>query len=323
MVDNPTLLMKLAGLVFVAVSLLSLSLHAADNSSRGITVGFSQTGAESAWRVANTRSIQAEAEKRGINLKFADAQSRQENQIRAIRSFITQKVDAIILAPIVETGWDSVLREAKRAGIPVILESRTIKVSDDSLYVTFIGSNFLEEGRMAAEWLAAHPHGEGRIVELQGEPGSAPANERRIAFAKGIAGHPELRIIDSQTGNFRRSDGKMVMEAMLKKHGRAIDIVYAHNDDMGLGAIQAIAEAGLKPGTDIVVITIDAIREGVQAVVDGRINCVVECNPMFGPKVFDAIDEARAGRPLPKILYNHDEIFDATNAAKVIGSREY
>ncbi|MEO6992764.1 MAG: ABC transporter substrate-binding protein [Lacunisphaera sp.] len=315
--------MKLTCLAFLAVCLSSLSLPAADNPSRGITVGFSQTGAESAWRVANTRSIQAEAEKRGITLKFSDGQSRQENQIRAIRSFVTQHVDAIILAPIVETGWDAVLREAKRAGIPVILESRTIKGSDDSLYVTFIGSNFLEEGRMAAEWLAAHPHGEGRIVELQGEPGSAPANERRSAFAKGIAAHPELHIIDSQSGNFRRSDGKMVMEAMLKKYGRGIDIVYAHNDDMGLGAIQAIDEAGLKPGTDIIVITIDAIREGVQAVVDGRFNCVVECNPMFGPKVFDAIDQTRAGRPVPKIIYNHDDLFDSTNAAKVIAAREY
>lgn len=288
-----------------------------------ITVGFSQTGAESAWRTANTVSIRNEAEKRGVVLKFSDAQSKQENQIRAVRSFITQRVDAIILAPIVETGWEPILREAKRAGIPVILESRTVKVSDDSLYATFIGSNFLEEGRMAAEWLATRTGGKGVIVELQGEPGSAPANERRHAFAEAIAKYPGLKIIDSQSGDFRRSGGKQVMEAMLKKHGRLIEIVYAHNDDMGLGAIQAIEEAGLQPGKDIMIVTIDAIREGVQAVVDGRINCVVECNPMFGPKIFDTLEKIMAGETVPKVLYNHDELFDSSNAAQVLSSREY
>ncbi len=300
---------------------LSIFLNGA--AGRTITVGFAQTGAESAWRTANTVSIRAEAEKRGVVLKFSDGESKQENQIRALRSFITQKVDAIILAPIVETGWEPVLREARRAGIPVILESRTIKVSDDSLYATFIGSNFLEEGRMAAEWLVRRTGGKGNILEIQGEPGSAPANERRIAFAQAIAPHPGLRIIDAQSGDFRRSGGKEVMEAMLKKHGRDIDIVYAHNDDMGLGAIQAIEAAGLQPGKDVIIVTVDAIREGIKAVIDGRMNCVVECNPMFGPKVFDSVEKLLAGQAVPKVIYNHDELFDATNAAAVINSREY
>jgi simple sugar transport system substrate-binding protein len=292
-------------------------------AGRTITVGFAQTGAESAWRTANTVSIRTEAEKRGVVLKFSDGQSKQENQIRALRSFITQKVDAIILAPIVETGWEPVLREARRAGIPVILESRTIKVSDDSLYATFIGSNFLEEGRMAAEWLVRRTGGKGNILEIQGEPGSAPANERRLAFAQAIAPHPGLRIIDAQSGDFRRSGGKEVMEAMLKKHGRDIDIVYAHNDDMGLGAIQAIEAAGLQPGKDVIIVTVDAIREGIKAVVDGRMNCVVEYNPMFGPKVFDSVEKLLAGHAVPKVIYNRDELFDATNAARVLNSREY
>jgi simple sugar transport system substrate-binding protein len=288
-----------------------------------LKIGFAQTGAESAWRTANSESMKSEAARRGINLKFADGQGKQENQIRAIRSFIAQKVDAIVLAPIVETGWDPVLRDAKRAGIPVIITDRSIQTADESLYACFIGSDFYEEGRMAAEWLAKRTGGKGRIVELQGTPGSAPANDRRKAFAEGIAKYPDLRIIDSQSGDFRRAGGKEVMEAFLKKHGRNIDIVYAHNDDMALGAIQAIEAAGLKPGKDILIVSIDAIREGVQAVADGKINCVVECNPLFGPKVYDTIELLLAKKPVPRKAYNKDELFDETNAAAALPTRQY
>jgi simple sugar transport system substrate-binding protein len=301
---------------------LSLALPASAGD-RQVKIGFAQTGAESAWRTANTNSMKSEAAKRGFDLKFADGQGKQENQIRAIRSFVAQQVDAIVLAPIVETGWDPVLREAKRAGIPVILTDRTIQTADESLYACFIGSDFYEEGRMAADWLAKKVNGQGAIVELQGTPGSAPANERRRAFADAIAKHPGLKIIDSQSGDFRRAGGKEVMEAFLKKHGRAIQIVYAHNDDMALGAAQAIEEAGLKPGTDIILVSIDAIREAVQAVVNGRLNCTVECNPLFGPKVYDTIGRLLRKEPVPKKSYNKDELFDATNAAAVIAQREY
>jgi simple sugar transport system substrate-binding protein len=301
---------------------LSLALPASAGD-RQVKIGFAQTGAESAWRTANTNSMKSEAAKRGFDLKFADGQGKQENQIRAIRSFVAQQVDAIVLAPIVETGWDPVLREAKRAGIPVILTDRTIQTADESLYACFIGSDFYEEGRMAADWLAKKVNGQGAIVELQGTPGSAPANERRRAFADAIAKHHGLKIIDSQSGDFRRAGGKEVMEAFLKKHGRAIQIVYAHNDDMALGAAQAIEEAGLKPGTDIILVSIDAIREAVQAVVNGRLNCTVECNPLFGPKVYDTIGRLLRKEPVPKKSYNKDELFDATNAAAVIAQREY
>src|SRR3954471_11204714 len=183
-----------------------------------LKVGFAQTGAESAWRTANSESMKSEAARRGIDLKFSDGQGKQENQIRAVRSFITQGVDAIVLAPIVTTGWDPVLREAKRAKIPVILTDRAIQTSDDTLYTCFIGSDFYEEGRMAADWLAKHSGAKGNIVELQGTAGSDPANERRKAFAEGIAKYPGLKIIDSQGGDFERSKGKQVMEALLKKH---------------------------------------------------------------------------------------------------------
>ena len=302
---------------------LSISLAATVLQAKQLKVGFAQTGAESAWRTANSESMKSEAKKRGIDLKFSDGQGKQENQIRAVRSFITQRVDAIVIAPIVETGWDPVLREARRAKIPVIITDRTIQTSDESLFVCFIGSDFLEEGRMAAAWLAKAVNGKGRIVELQGTPGSAPANDRRKAFAEAIATFPNLKIIDSQSGDFRRSGGKEVMEAFLKKHGRNIDIVYAHNDDMALGAVQAIEAAGLKPGTDIKIIAIDAIREGVQAVADGRINCVVECNPLFGSKVYDTIEAILAGKKVPKKVFNKDELFDHTNAAAALPTRQY
>jgi galactofuranose transport system substrate-binding protein len=292
-------------------------------SAKTLTVGFAQTGAESAWRTANTDSLRNEAEKRGINLKFVDGQGKQENQIRAVRSFIAQRVDAILIAPIVETGWEPILRDAKRAKIPVILMDRTVKVSDDSLFACFVGSDFAEEGRMAADWLAKHTSGKGRILELQGTPGSAPANERRRAFAEAIAKYPELKVIDSQSGDFRRSGGKEVMEAFLKKHGRNFEIVYAHNDDMALGAVQAIEEAGLKPGKDITIVSIDAIKEAIQAVIDGKINCTVECNPLFGPKVYDLVAKVVAGEKVPRVQYNKDELFDITNAAAAIGSRQY
>lgn len=301
----------------------ALTVGCGKQSSKALTIGFAQTGAESAWRTANSESMKSEAAKRGIELKFSDAQGKQENQIQAVRSFITQGVDVIVIAPIVETGWDPVLREAKRANIPVILTDRTIKTEDESLYTCFIGSDFYEEGRMAADWLAKHVDGKGNIVELQGTPGSAPANERRKAFADAIAKYPGLKVIDSQSGNFERTSGKQVMEAFLKKHGKAINIVYAHNDDMALGAAQAIEEAGLKPGKDIIMVSIDAVREAVQAVADGRLNCTVECNPLFGPKVYDTAAKIVAGETVPKKAFNKDELFDATNAAKALPTRQY
>jgi len=312
--------MKLLPRILIALLAFGAAITIA---AKPLTVGFAQTGAESAWRTANTISLKSEAEKRGITLKFADGQGKQENQIRAVRSFIAQNVDAILIAPIVETGWEPVLREAKRAKIPVIIMDRTVKVSDDSLFTCFVGSDFATEGRMAADWLAKHTGGKGRILELQGTPGSAPANERRKAFAEAIEKYPGLKIIDSQSGDFRRSGGKEVMEAFLKKHGRDFDIVYSHNDDMALGAIQAIEEAGMKPGKDVTIVSIDAIKEALQAIIDGKLNCTVECNPLFGPKVYDLVAKIVAGEKVPRVQYNKDELFDSTNAAQLIGSRKY
>ena len=292
-------------------------------ADRKVTVGFSQIGAESGWRTAETESIRSEAAKRGINLKFSDAQQKQENQIKALRAFLAQRVDAIILAPVVETGWEPVLREIKRARIPVILVDRGIKVSDPSLYTTLIASDFVEEGRMAGAWLAKKLDGKGKVVELQGTPGSAPANDRRQGFAEAIQKFPDLKIIKSQSGDFTRAKGKEVMEAFLKAEGRNIDAVYAHNDDMALGAIQAIEEAGLQPGKDIILVSIDGIKPAFEAMVDGKLNCTVECNPLLGPAAFDAVEAALSGKPVQKKITVKDELFDQATAKAVIGQRKY
>jgi ABC-type sugar transport system substrate-binding protein len=306
------------------IPLISLLIAGALQASAAeLVVGFSQMGSESAWRTAETESIRSEAAKRGIKLQFSDAQDRQENQIKALRSFIAQRVDAIILAPKVETGWEPVLREVKRAKIPVVLVDRGIKVRDESLYATLIASDFVAEGRLAAEWLAGKMQGKGNIVELQGTPGAAPALDRKRGFQEGLVKFPDLKIIKSQSGDFTRSKGKEVMEAFLKAEGKNIQAVYAHNDDMALGAIQAIEEAGIKPGTELVVVSIDGVKAAFEAMLAGKLNCTVECNPLLGPAAFDAVLALHAGKTLPKKTIVPDRVFEQSVAKDVIGSRKY
>ncbi|MEI6809543.1 MAG: ABC transporter substrate-binding protein [bacterium] len=292
--------------------------------SRRLVVGYSQIGAESAWRTANTISIKTEAAKRGIDLRFADAQQKQENQLKALRSFLAQKVDVVMLSPVVETGWEPVLRDLKAAGIPVILCDRRVTVTDDSLYVTFVGPDVVEEGRRAGKWLAAKMNGQARIAELQGTPGSAPAIDRKKGFEEVLAGFPGMKIIKSQTGDFTRSKGKEVMEAFLKSpEGKDINALYAHNDDMALGAIQAIEAAGLKPGTDIVIVSVDGVKGAFEAMVAGKLNCTVECNPLLGPQIFDAVKAIAAGKSVSKHIKSDEGVFDQSQAVDVIGSRQY
>jgi len=290
---------------------------------RKLRVGFSQIGAESAWRTAETRSITTEAAARGITLKFSDAQQKQENQIKALRVFIAQRVDAIILAPVVETGWEPVLREVKRVGIPVILVDRGVKVDDEDLYVTLIASDFVQEGRQAAAWLAGKLEGKGNVVQLLGTPGSAPAIDRQKGFEEELAKSPGLRIVKSQTGEFTRAKGKEVMEAFLKAEAGKINAVYAHNDDMALGAIQAIEAAGVKPGKEIIVVSIDGVKAAFEAMIDGKLNCTVECNPLLGPAAFDVVGKIAAGEAVPKRIVVQDKVFDQTTAREVIGTRKY
>lgn len=288
-----------------------------------LVVGFAQVGAESSWRTAETQSIQSEALKRGITLKFSDAQGKQDSQIKAVRGFITQGVNAIILAPVVETGWEPVLREAQKAKIPVILIDRGVSVEDPALYTTLIASDFIEEGKMAAEWLAKKMNGKANIIELQGTPGAAPAIDRKKGFEEGLKEHSGMRILASQSADFRRSQGKEVMEALIKRHGKEIDAVYAHNDDMALGAIQALEEAGRKPGVDVIVVSIDGVKAAFEAIVAGKLNCTVECNPLLGPMAFDAIEQVNQGKTIPKKTTVEDRVFDSSNAKELIGSRQY
>jgi len=291
--------------------------------SSGLKLGFAQVGAESGWRSANTESIKSEAAKRGVDLKFADAQQKQENQIKSIRTFIAQGVDVIAFSPVVETGWEPVLQEAKRAKIPVIISDRRADVPED-LYATFIGSDFIKEGQMAADWLKKKTNGTATIAELTGTPGSAPANDRSKGFKDAIAGTPGMKIVFSQTGEFTRTKGKEVMEALLKSDvGKTITVVYAHNDDMALGAIQAIEEAGKKPGKDIILVSVDGIKDGFQAMVDGKLNCSVECNPLLGPMIMDAAEKLKKGEKLDKRTVVPDGVFDQSVAAKELPNRKY
>lgn len=299
--------------------------QAAQAADGKITLGFAQVGAESGWRTANTDSIKKSAADAGIDLKFSDAQQKQENQIKAIRSYIQQKVDVIAFSPVVESGWDTVLKEAKDAGIPVILTDRAVDSKDTSLYVTFIGSDFVEEGRKAGQWLIDQTKDAAEdvnIVELQGTTGSAPANDRMAGFKEVIQSNPKLKIIASQTGDFTRAKGKEVMQAFLKAH-KDIDVLYAHNDDMALGAIQAIEAAGLKPGVDIKIISVDGVRDGMQAASEGKINYIVECNPLLGPQLMDAAKDVLAGKDIPKRIVTIESAFTSEQAKEALPSRQY
>ncbi|WP_139977329.1 ABC transporter substrate-binding protein [Nocardioides litoris] len=328
-----------------AVALTALTLTACGSSSEAgggnetggkgagsdgkITMGFAQVGAESGWRTANSTNIQESAADAGIELKFSDAQQKQENQIKAIRSYIQQKVDVIAFSPVVETGWDGVLQEAKRAGIPVILTDRAVDSEDTSLYKTFLGSDFVEEGKKAGQWLVdnaadADVDGDGdiNVVELQGTTGAAPAIDRKEGFEEVISSNPEIAISQSQTGDFTRDGGKQVMEAFLQSED-GIDVVFAHNDDMGLGAIEAIEAAGLEPGKDVKIITIDAVKDGMTALSEGKINFIVECSPLLGPQLMDLAKKVLDGEEVPARVVTEETTFTQEQAAEVLPTRAY
>jgi simple sugar transport system substrate-binding protein len=299
---------------------------AGKGSSDGkLVLGFAQVGAESGWRTANTTSVREAAKKAGIELKFSDAQQKQENQIKAIRTFIQQKVDVIAFSPVVESGWDTVLKEAKNAGIPVILTDRAVDSRDTSLYRSFLGSDFVKEGTEAGKWLVKEYEGSSEpvnVVELQGTTGSAPANDRKAGFAAAIKGEPKFKVIASQTGDFTRAKGKEVMQAFLKSH-KDIDVLYAHNDDMALGAIQAIEEAGKKPGTDIKVISVDGIKDAFVAMKEKKINVVVECNPLLGDQLMELAKKVAAGEDVPRRVETEEGVFTQDQAEAALPGRQY
>jgi len=294
-------------------------------------VGFSQIGSESEWRTADTKSVQdAFAGDPSFVLIYSDAQQKQENQIKALRTFIARKVDCIVFTALVETGYGPVLQEAKKAGIPVIMIDRDVQKSDQALRMTIMGSDFVKEGEKAGLWLADYLKKQGlddgskpiNIVELQGTTGSAPAIDRATGFRNILKDHSNWKITRSQTGNFTTSEGKAVMEAFLKAD-KTIQVLYAHNDGMALGAIQAIKEAGLKPGKYIIVIGVDGVKGAFEAIVAGEQNVTVECSPLLGPQAVQAVSDLRAGKKLPGRIWTIEGIFDATNAAAALPTRQY
>ena len=280
-----------------------------------LIVGFSQLGAESGWRVGNSRDVMEAAERAGIRLMYKNAEQKQENQIKALRSFIAYQVDVIALAPIVEDGWENVLQEAKDAGIPVLLADRYVNVEDETLFAGFVGSDFLEEGRAAGRFLLAKAQ-EGqpvRIVEITGTLDSTPMKQRAIGFREMLEGDPRFTIIQSVSGDFLRSKGKECMENILAET-LEIDVVYSHNDAMTLGAIEAIEAAGLEPGKDLVIITIDGEQGAIDLLKQGKINCVVECTPMLGNMIMDLAKKLADGQDIPRVSHPKEQVFTELDA---------
>jgi len=318
-------LQTLAGLLLFATA----SAHAKDGKK--IVLGFSQIGAESAWRVANTKSVKEAAAEAGITLVFSDAQQNQANQIKAIKTFIMQKVDVIAFSPIVTTGWHDVLVKAKDAKIPVIVLDRQIEVKDRGLYTAAIGPDFNLEGRRAAqclvdavtrEKLKAPVH----VIEIRGTNGSAPATERKAGFFDVLSAHPEYKIIRSESGDFKENLGREVMEEILKdlkSKGTEIHAVFAHNDNMALGAISAIEAAGMKPGKDILIVSVDAIKDAFLAMKQGKLNCTVECSPLTGPQLMKAVQDLVAGKNIPKSIIVEEGVFPQSTADKELPNRKY
>ena len=280
-------------------------------------VGFAQTESNNPWRIAQTESMKSEAEKRGIQLVYTDAAGSAAKQVADVNSMIAQGVDLIFLAPREEKPLIPAVMAAKKAGIPVILLDRNVdqslaKAGED--YVTFIGSDFIDEGTRIAEWLAKNANGKSKIIELEGTTGSSPANDRKKGFDEAINAAGGFTILASQSGDFARDKGRQVAESLLQAHPDA-DIIYAHNDEMAMGAIAALEAAGKAPGKDVIVLSIDGGKEAVQAVVDGKINAVVECNPRFGPKAFETLARYAKGETIEAWVKNIDKFYDSSNAA--------
>lgn len=294
-------------------------------SNHRIKLGFVQVGSESLWRLANTESIKKAAKDENINLRYINAEYNQSKEINAIKELIKQKVDVIDFSPIVETGWDDVLKEAKDAGIPVICSDRQVRVLDDSLYPTFIGSDFYEEGKRAAKWLVSklgvkkHLN----IVEIEGTKGSTPATDRKKGFDDFIEGYKNYKILKSKAGDFDYKSGQKTMKELLKSYGRSINVVYAHNDDMALGAIKAIEEYGLKPGKDIKIVSIDGVKDAFNAMIAGKLNCTVECNPLLGPQLMKTVKDYMSGKELPLRIITSEGVFPQEVAKKELLMRKY
>jgi galactofuranose transport system substrate-binding protein len=281
-------------------------------------VGFAQTESNNPWRLAQTKSMQDEAAARGWQLVYTDAAGSAAKQVADVRSMIAQGVDVILLSPREEKPLIPAVMEAKKAGIPMILIDRTVDATmavGGVDYAAFIGSDFVKEGNMAAEVLTAYMKGEAKIIQLEGSTGSSPANDRASGFADYIKDHPGMQIIASQSGDFARDKGRQVFETLYQAHPDATAL-YSHNDEMTMGAIAAMEAAGKVPGKDLIIASIDGTKDATQALIDGKVLVVIECNPKFGPAAFDAIVRLGNGETLEPKLVNKDRIFTAENAAE-------
>jgi ABC-type sugar transport system substrate-binding protein len=323
---------SLALLLLIAPLYVNLSACTDRSTSTGaeherrLVLGFNPVVSWGSWSGANADSVRNAARESNMEVLMEDARHRQENQVATLRSFIRQRVDVIVFAPVVESGWDLVLREIRSAGIPVILMDRNIEVSDHSLYVSHVGSDFIEEGRRAGRWLLEHTRdepGEIAILELRGSDGSAPANDRKLGFSQAIAGDARYRIVESQNGAFDRPRARDITANYLAGEGRRVRVIFAHNDGMALGGIDAVEAAGLKPGSDVLVIAIEGSREGLEAIVAGKLNVSVECNPLLGPQLIAVARDAASGKQVPRRVVTKETVFTRENAAAELPKRTY
>ena len=302
--------------VLALASLAGCRKEAADDGKW--TVGFSQMGHDNPWRMAQTASLKDEAAKRGYQLVVTDAQDQTAKQVADVEDLIAQGVDVILLAPREFEGLAPALQAARDASIPVILVDREAEGTPGEDFVTFLGSNFVEQGQRAAEWLVKETGGTAGIVELTGTPGSSVAADRARGFREVIARHPGMKILASQTGEFSRAQGQRVMQNIAQSLGKQITAVYAHNDEMALGAIQALRASGLEPGRDVKIVSIDGQRAALEAIMRGELGATVESNPRFGPIAFETIEQVRQRQQVPPKKLITDRFFDRTNAAQFV-----
>lgn len=313
--------------------LMLVSLSSCGNQEDGgkktseLLLGFSQLGSESSWRIGNTKDIQDQAKAYGIDLMMENANQKQEKQIDALRSFIAYRVDVIAFSPIVEDGWDNVLKEAKKAGIPVILVDRTIRTTDESLYECLIGADFYKEGVMAAEYLMKKADDLGKdvlnIVEITGTEDSTPMKQRQEGFMNTLSGDPRMHVLESVNGDFLKSRGAECMRYLLEKYGKDIDVIYSHNDEMTLGALPEIEKFGYEPGKDMVIISIDGGQEAMDILKAGKINCIVECTPMLGSTLMETVKALKAGEKVSRETHPTERSFSDYDDLNALSPRGY
>lgn len=307
--------------------LMGCTLQPLQGKTPTLLLGFSQLGSESSWRLGNTRSIQEAAERAGVSLMMEDAKQKQENQINALRSFIAYRVDVIAFSPIVETGWDNVLKEARNVGIPVILVDRMIETKEDGLFAAYVGADFAREGVMAAEYLLRKADelnaDKLNIVEIAGTMNSTPMLQRQKGFLATLGEDSRFEVLETVDGDFLRSKGLECMKYLLDKYGEEIDVLYSHNDGMTLGAMDAIEEAGLEPGKDIIIITVDGEEAAIDELKAGRINCVVECTPYLGDILMELASRLRAGEEVPLVTHPQERSFTEYDDLSELPPRGY